>query len=255
MPAQFLGTSGYHPAETRHTAGLLVPEAGLLMDAGSGTFRLPALYDAEPGAGRELDLVLTHAHLDHIIGLTFFIVWLQEERFSRIRVHARDEIHAAIERHLFSDLVFPVRIPFERHTVDASDRLELAGGHTLDLWHQPHRGITLGMRLQNAAGRSLAYCTDVTAREGEAIEPIAGVGTLIHECHFADAESHLSEPTGHSHLSAVARRAADAEAERTLLTHINPYYDAAAPLDLDSVAAVYDRLTIATDELLVPWDE
>ena len=253
MPATFLGTSGYHPAATRHTAGVLVSEAHLLMDAGSGTFRLPGLLDLDDGDGYELDLVLSHAHLDHIIGLTFFILWLQNRKFSRVRLHARDEIHAAVERHLFSELIFPVRIPFERHTVDAGDRIELHGGHTLDLWHQPHRGITLGMGLTGPGGARLAYCTDVIARPGEGINQIRGVDTLIHECHFGDAEAEYAEPTGHSHLSAVAERAAAAGAGQTYLTHINPYYDAKTPLDLPSVAATYDRFTVAEDLLQVDW--
>ena len=253
MPAIFLGTSGYHPSAARHTAGVLVPEAGLLLDAGSGTFRLPELYAAK-GDRRELDLVLSHAHLDHIIGLTFFIVWMQDEHFSKVRLHARAEVLDAVEQHLFSDLIFPVRIPFETHAVDAGDRIELAGGHTLDLWHQPHRGITLGMRLENTAGKQLAYCTDVTARPGEDIDPIRGVDALIHECHFSDAEAEYAEPTGHTHLSAAAARAAEADAKRTYLTHINPYYDAKQPLDVASVADVYQPLTIAEDLMRIDWD-
>ena len=253
MPAIFLGTSGYHPSAARHTAGVLVPEASLLMDAGSGTFRLPELY-AKPGDCRELDLVLSHAHLDHIIGLTFFIVWMkEEERFSTVRLHARAEVHDAVEQHLFSELIFPVRLPFETHVVDAGDRIELAGGHTLDLWHQPHRGVTLGMRLQSPDGRQLAYCTDTTARPGELIDPIRNVDVLIHECHFADSEARYSEPTGHTHLSAAAARAAEAGAGRTYLTHINPYYDPADPLDLASVADVYKPLTVAEDLMQIDW--
>lgn len=251
MKAIFLGTSGYHPSAARHTAGVLVPEASLLLDAGSGTFRLPEQFPADPGDGRELDLVLSHAHLDHIIGLTFFIVWLQENRFATVRLHARDEVHEAIERHLFSELIFPVRLPFERRSVDAGDTIELAGGHRLSLWQQPHRGITLGMRLDAPDGRSLAYCTDVTARPGEDIDPIRGVGALIHECHFSDAEAEYAEPTGHTHLTAAATRAAESEAGQTWLTHINPYYDPADPLDLASVADICDRLVVAEDLMAI----
>ena len=254
MSAVFLGTSGYHPSAVRHTAGLLVPDANLLMDAGSGTFRLPELLAAAPDDHRELDLVLSHAHLDHIIGLTFFIVWLEQKRFGTVRLHARGEVHDAIEQHLFSELIFPVAIPFERHVVDAGDIIELAGGHQLSLWHQPHRGVTLGMRLDSPTGRSLAYCTDVTARPGEDVDPIRGVDVLVHECHFADSEADYSEPTGHSHLSAVAGRAAEVGAKKTILTHINPYYDPADPLDVGSVRSVYEPLSVAADLMQINWD-
>ena len=249
MPAIFLGTSGYHPSAVRHTAGVCVPEASLLLDAGSGTFRLPETLDVKLGERRELDLVLSHAHLDHIIGLTFFIVWLEENRFGTIRLHAEDRVHEAIDQHLFSDLIFPVRIPFERKSVRPGDTIELAGGHRLTLWSQPHRGITLGMRLDDASGHSLAYCTDVTARPGEDIDPIRKVHHLIHECHFANRESHLSERTGHSHLSAVAERAHEAAVGHTWLTHINPYYPPTQPLDLTGI----ERMTVAEDGMAIDW--
>ena len=258
MATTFLGTSGYHPSVARHTAGVVVPEANLLLDAGSGTFRLVETLGVQPGERRELDIVLSHAHLDHIVGLTFFIVWLEEERFGAIRLHARDEVHAAIDEHLFSDLVFPVRIPFERRTLAAGDAIDLHGGHRLTVFDQPHRGLTFGMVLRSGDGRSLAYCTDVTARPGENAEPIRGVGTLIHECHFRDAESHLSERTGHSHLSAVVEHATAAEVGRTFLTHINPYYPPERPLDLDgydwaAAGAERDRFVVAEDLATIAW--
>ena len=114
MRFTFLGTSGYHPSAVRHTTGLAVPEIGVLFDAGSGTFRVPEVFDANPGDEKPLDIYLTHAHLDHIIGLTFFIVWMEQQRFGRVRVFARQEVHDAVDEHLFSDLIFPVRIGYER---------------------------------------------------------------------------------------------------------------------------------------------
>ena len=37
MRLMFLGTGGYHPTESRHTACLFQPETGLVFDAGTGS--------------------------------------------------------------------------------------------------------------------------------------------------------------------------------------------------------------------------
>ena len=57
----FLGTAGYHPSETRHTSCLMLPEVGVVLDAGSGMFRVRDLLTT-----KTLDIFLSHAHLDHV---------------------------------------------------------------------------------------------------------------------------------------------------------------------------------------------
>ncbi len=55
MKLHLLGTTGYHPNNIRHTACFMIPEAGLVFDAGR-LFRLRPLLQ-----GDELDVYLTHA--------------------------------------------------------------------------------------------------------------------------------------------------------------------------------------------------
>ena len=61
MKLHCLGTAGYHPSATRHTSCFFIPEASLVLDAGSGLFRLEKLLDQE-----EISILLTHAHLDQL---------------------------------------------------------------------------------------------------------------------------------------------------------------------------------------------
>ena len=63
-----LGTAGYHPNATRHTSCYFLPESGIVLDAGSGIFALPPLVETS-----SLDILLSHAHLDHTLGLTFLL--------------------------------------------------------------------------------------------------------------------------------------------------------------------------------------
>ena len=65
MRLQFLGTGGIHPSVLRHTARLLFPDLRLAFDVGSCSFRIASRLTTT-----ELEIFLTHSHLDHISGLT-----------------------------------------------------------------------------------------------------------------------------------------------------------------------------------------
>src|SRR5688572_21538223 len=108
MRLVFLGTTGYHPNNGRQTACLMLPEVGVLLDAGTGLFRARELL-----ATSELDIFLTHAHLDHCIGLTFLFNVLYEKEVKRITVHGEADKLAAVREHLFAELLFPVQPPFD----------------------------------------------------------------------------------------------------------------------------------------------
>ena len=86
MKLHCLGTAGYHPSETRHTASFFIPEHNLLLDAGTGVFRLQPLI-----MSREVSILLSHAHLDHVVGLTFLWDVLSGTPLERIHVYAEEE--------------------------------------------------------------------------------------------------------------------------------------------------------------------
>jgi ribonuclease BN (tRNA processing enzyme) len=67
-----LGGGGWFPAYERHTACALLRdgETAVMIDAGSGVGRLIERPELLDGVSR-LDIVLTHFHLDHIIGLAY----------------------------------------------------------------------------------------------------------------------------------------------------------------------------------------
>ena len=63
MKLLLLGTSGYHPCERRHTACLMLPEVGIVLDAGTGFFRVRDLLATQ----HELDRVIVGFHHDAAI--------------------------------------------------------------------------------------------------------------------------------------------------------------------------------------------
>ncbi len=68
MQLHCLGTAGYHPSDTRQTSCYFLARDGVVLDAGTGIYRLTPLIQTDT-----LDILLSHAHLDHVVGLTFLL--------------------------------------------------------------------------------------------------------------------------------------------------------------------------------------
>ena len=66
------------------------------MDAGTGMYRLGRYLKTD-----EVDIFLTHAHLDHVIGLTYLFSVIWEHPLRRVTVHGLPEKLDAVEKHLF----------------------------------------------------------------------------------------------------------------------------------------------------------
>ncbi len=81
-----LGTTGYHPSPTRHTACYYLPDESLVLDAGTGMLGLTAQLCSEPR--ESLDILLSHAHLDHVVGMTFILDTFAVTQLQAIRVWA-----------------------------------------------------------------------------------------------------------------------------------------------------------------------
>ena len=243
MRVVLLGTGGYHPSEERHTACLMLPESGIILDAGTGAFRIPRHL-----ATRELDVFLSHAHLDHVVGLTYLLAPLALGQLDAVRVHATDAVLNALKDHLFSSPLFPVMPDFDfRPLVGAS----LTIGETVIRWHtlRSHPGGSMAFRLEtpvNGQPRSLAYVTDTTV-DGSYTDFVRGAGVLIHECYFADALEDWATKTGHSTTSGVLKLAAQAAVGRLVLVHVDPRSSGPDPLGLGFSASLPFQVEMARD--------
>jgi ribonuclease BN (tRNA processing enzyme) len=240
MKLLLLGTTGYHPNDRRQTACLMFPELGLVLDAGSAMYRVREYLTTDT-----LDIFLTHAHLDHVFGLTFMFDVLHGHTMQRVTVHGQQAKLDAVRQHLFSELLFPVEPPFEMQVIE--QHAPLAKGGTLTHFPLKHPGGSIGMRL-DWPDRSVAYVTDtVAAKSADYVEKISGVDLLIHECYFGDDMSDQAELTGHSCLTPVAEVAAAANVGRLVLVHINPMLESDADLDLAAARKIFPRIEIGVD--------
>jgi ribonuclease Z len=246
MKLVLLGSTGYHPNRRRHTACFALPELGVVLDAGTGIFRL-----GEHLVTDELDIFLTHAHLDHVVGLTFLFDVFHGRKMKRATVHGDPVKIAAVREHLFHPLLFPVQPPCEFRELATTTLI--AQGGTLTTFPLEHPGGSLGFRL-DWPGRSLAYVTDTVARPDAAyIEKIRGVDLLVHECYFADEHHEWAVKTGHSWTSAVAEVARAAGVGRLVLVHVNPYDDRDDPVGLEVAQKIFPRTELGRDEMVIEF--
>jgi ribonuclease Z len=217
LRVELLGSGGYHPTERRHTACVFLPELGLVLDAGTGAFRLH--QRAQALSSNQLDVVLTHGHIDHIVGLTY-LFWLHRgDEPVETLVHATPETLAAVRDHLLAPALFPI-LPVTRfETLGKS--LSLTGGATLTTFALDHPGGSVGLRI-DCGGKSLAYVTDTRPVGAETIEAIRGVDLLLHEAYFDSTCEQLAHDSGHCTAAAAARTAVAAGAKRLVLMHLNP---------------------------------
>ncbi len=242
MKLILLGTSGYHPTDQRQTACLMLPEVGVVLDAGTAMYRARRFLATD-----QLDIFLTHAHLDHVIGLTYLFDVLRDRNVRRVTVHATPETLQAIERHLFAEPLFPVKPPCDLRPLARETSLPQGGCLT----HFPltHPGGAIGFRL-DWPQRSMAYVTDTTASpDADYVAQIAGVDLLVHECYFPDSKPELAALTGHSMITPVIEVAQQAGVKRLVLVHIDPASEDWVPADLAAARKIFPETELGQDLL------
>lgn len=246
MKLLVLGTAGYHPNDRRHTACLMLPELGLVFDAGTSMFRVRDHLQTDT-----LDIYLTHAHLDHVVGLTFLLDILYEKQMDAVRVHGEAAKLEAIETHLFSEHLFPVPPPYT--AVPLTGEELLPGGGKLQYFPLDHPGGSIGYRL-DWPDRSMAYVTDTTAAPDSAyIDMIRGVDLLVHECNFPDGMEPLALKTGHSCTTPVAQVAAAAGVGRLILVHVNPLSQEQDPVSLATAQRLFPATELGFDKMEIEF--
>ena len=228
--------------EIRLEAGTLV-----VLDAGTG-IRSLGLALREDEVPREIHLLLTHLHLDHIEGLGFFgPLWSSDTTLnvwgppSPIR-SLRESIRRCLSPPLFPrDLSeIPARLAFR----DVPNVPWEIGSARIFALPVSHPGPTVGYRLSEN-GRSLAYIPDhepALAGDLASIAPdwISGRGiaenvdVLLHDAQYSEAEYPPRVGWGHSSVAHAVTFALRAGAQRLLLFHHDPAH---ADRELDELRA------------------
>jgi ribonuclease BN (tRNA processing enzyme) len=126
MKIRVLGCSGAIAKDCRTTSFLI--DDDLLVDAGTGVGDLTL---AEMAAIN--DVLITHAHLDHVANLPLMIDSVASVRKQALRVHALPQTIDALKQHIFNNVIWPdfTKIPNAQapflsfHPIQSGARLRL----------------------------------------------------------------------------------------------------------------------------------
>lgn len=199
--------------------------ARLILDAGSG---IVGAGEALTGPPREIPILLTHYHWDHLQGLPFFAPlyapgWEPAIYAPAVRSHDSEWVST-----IFRSPFFPV--PYEHlpnrpgvELVRAGD-LKI-GGFDISALTLNHPGGALAYRLRGTMG-DLVYATDHEFGDPEYDEPLAdfarGAAALILDAHFVPQEMPQHRGWGHSDWKQCAEFAAANDVGGLWLFHHKP---------------------------------
>ena len=243
MKIHCLGTAGYHPNDSRQTSCYYLPDDGIALDAGTGIYRLQKFLN-----GDSLDILLSHAHLDHTVGLTFLLDILAKHPHIQIRIWGESDKLEAIREHLFHPLIFPANLEASWNPID--DTSEFLIGETKVSWRrQDHPGGSVAYRLEWPSGKRLVYSTDTTGDTSpKYIAWSHAADLLMHECYFRNEASEWAQQTGHSWTDRVAEIARQNTPKKLLLTHVNPLDCASDPVDSNLIRQKIEAETLIAED-------
>jgi len=236
------------------TGGQLV-----VLDAGTGIRALGLELVAKQNGAAKVEILLSHAHWDHIQGLPHFKPFFAPGNSVRIWGSRQGTTSLeAILRQQMDPAVFPVPLDAlsAQLTVQQVDMEEFSiGEFRVRTTKLRHPGTTLGFRLAPAkggGGPTMAYVTDNELGGGghydvsaswrhDFVTFLKGVDLLIHDAMYTPKELEQHRGWGHSTYEEAVTLALDAGAKQLVLFHHEPEHGDEAMDGLVAAARKYAK--------------
>lgn len=200
----------------------------VVLDAGSGLVELGRVAQAD--GTREIDLIISHAHYDHVLGLPFFAPLLDPA--VEVRLWFAGTVGAATGEALVEQLIRAPFLPFSPSDLRArltclalprSGLVNIAGAE-LRCCPVNHPGGNTGLRITHAE-RSLVYVADFEQDDGPQDAALAafaeGADLALLDCTYTPEDYEAHRGYGHAHWRACAAIADTAGIARWGLFHHN----------------------------------
>ena len=253
MKLTILGCSG-GIGSGRHTTCLKVDD-DILIDAGTGitTLSLDELRAIN-------HVILTHAHLDHVLGLPLLLDAVGEKRATPLVVHALPEVLDVLSSHLFNWHLWPDfrQIPsadwpwvrFESLPLGASLVLGERTFRTLPVNHVvPACGLQVSV-----TGGSLVFSGDTTSSEAFVTElnAIPDLRHLIIETSFENALADIAQASKHHWPDSLAEELKNLRVRpQVWITHLKPGNEAAIMDELRTTAPDWTLTALQQGQVIV----
>jgi len=218
--------------EVRDGTGQLV-----ILDAGTGIRNLGRHLQSQAGPdGVYADILVSHAHWDHIQGLPYFAPFFKAGNVLKVWGPKQGDVGMeAILRSLMQPVVFPVPLEALAATLEVchvnAEPIQ-ARGCLITSMRVRHPSVTLGYRLSMSDGTALVYVTDDELVGGHYdvgpdwrkrfVEFIGGADLLIHDSTYTPDEYPRFTGWGHSTYADSVELALEAGVKRLALFHHEP---------------------------------
>jgi phosphoribosyl 1,2-cyclic phosphodiesterase len=215
----------------------------VIVDGGTGMRGLGRKLVHETPRPTRLDILFTHTHFDHVVGVPFF----QPAYHDTIHCTfwAGHLLPEATLRGILVDMMMPPLFPVplnifescEYRDFTAGERFELRPGIGVATCRLNHPNGATGYRIEYR-GRAIAVITDTEHTDGEldpaVVDLVAGADVMIYDSMFTDEELPRFRGWGHSTWQHCLRVAEAAGVARPVIFHHDPNHDDAF---MDGIAA------------------
>jgi len=239
----------------------------LLLDAGSGVQLASETVANDPQ--REIHVLFTHLHLDHVLGLPMLGLLYADSW--NINLHAITGLRSAVDQ-LVAPPFWPIKLdsmpsPPQIHEVDSGTLALRCGGLEIQGTDMPHPNGCTAWRIDDAAGdRALVFATDIewsaaTDRQRERFLDLCRTprpaDVLIMDGHFTAEELPQHQGWGHSSIEQGIEIARTTNIPQLKITHHAPENRDKRLLDIElSVQAAWHGVSLARQgEILDLTDE
>jgi cAMP phosphodiesterase len=225
-------------ASIRQHYACFVVDGSIAFDAGS---LANGVTDSERVSIR--DVVLTHAHLDHIAGLPLFIDDLFPILTEPVRVHASKEVIEILESHIFNWSVYPRFSELTNQYGSVIEYREIEPGKSFTIGDTSiravpvnHRVPTFGFLIESENSRiAITGDTAEMDRFWGVVNDYDKLNALLIECAFPNEFEDLSTVSHHLTPSKLKTELSkfDAEVDNVYVINLKPAYRAAIVSQLE----------------------
>ncbi|MBA2379648.1 MAG: 3',5'-cyclic-nucleotide phosphodiesterase [Blastocatellia bacterium] len=252
LPSSF--GNGGSASQRQHLTCFLIDDI-VSVDAGSLGL---AASDAQRESVR--DVVITHAHLDHIAGLPLFIDDLFSQLESPVVVYAIQDVIDILERDVFNWSVYPRFSELTNQHGAVMRYQPIPVGGTFSVKHLTFSEIEVNHKVPNSGfviddGSSrIALTGDTAEMDGfwDAIDAFAPLDALLIECAFPDEMSELADVSHHLTPSQLNRELEKFKQDCPIYAiNLKPTYREAIVRQLDTLAI--PRLSVMESRRTYEW--
>lgn len=197
LPSTF--NSGGRASDKQHLTCFVIDDC-VALDAGS-----LAMAASEDHQRKVRDIVLTHAHLDHVAGLPLFIDDLFPTLSSPVTVHSTQPVIDTLERDIFNWSVYP---RFSELTNDNGPVLAYStykSGDTFQVKHLTFQSIEVNHKVPSTGflisdeSSTIAVSGDTAEMDGfwDAVNNAPNLSAVLIECAFPNELEELARLSHH----------------------------------------------------------